>query len=275
MDELSGRRVGPPVPSTPTSIARDDDPDHWGRSSTTRRTTGRFIDPVYRWWFRFGWRGLEHVPTLGGALLVANHAGAIPVDGTLVVHGLEKELGRPVYALHHRRLSELPYAGTMLARNGGVVAHPDNAMRLLHDEQHLVLVFPEGTKGTTKLYRDRYRLARFGRGGFVETAMRAGVPVVPIAITGSEESMPSPLRIPLDRETGVPVPLSALLWGPLGALVQFPVRMTATVLEPIRFDQPAGLEHYPPSEVASASELVRTRLQAALDDRVVRRDPDR
>jgi 1-acyl-sn-glycerol-3-phosphate acyltransferase len=171
-------------------------------------------------------------------------------------------------------LSELPYTGTVLARNGGVIAHSDNAQRLLHDEQQLVLVFPEGTKGTTKLYRDRYRLARFGRGGFVESAMRAGVPVVPIALTGTEESMPSPIRIPLDRETGVPVPLTALLFGPLGTFVQLPARMTATVLQPILFDQPAGLEHYPPSEVATASELVRSRLQAVLDDRVGRRTGD-
>jgi 1-acyl-sn-glycerol-3-phosphate acyltransferase len=275
IDRVGGRRVGPPVPSTPKNLAGDEDPDHWGRSSAARRTTSRLLEPAYRWWFRFGWRDLEHIPAHGGALLVANHAGAIPVDGTLLVHGLEKELDRPVYALHHRRLSELPYAGTLLARNGGVVAHPDNALRLLHDEHRLVLVFPEGTKGTTKHYRDRYRLARFGRGGFVETAMRAGVPVVPIAITGTEESMPSPIRIPLDRETGVPVPLTTLLLGPLGTFVQLPVRMTAHVLEPIVFDQPPGLEHYPPSEVATASELVRSRLQAVLDDRIGRRTGDR
>ena len=91
-------------------------------------------------------------------------------------------------------------------------------LRLLHDEQQLVLVFPEGTKGTTKRYRDRYRLARFGRGGFVETAMRAGVPVVPIAITGTEESMPSPVRIPIDGEVGFPIPLSAMLFGPVGSV---------------------------------------------------------
>jgi 1-acyl-sn-glycerol-3-phosphate acyltransferase len=271
IDQVSGRRVGSPRPSTPTSIAGGADPDHWGRSGAARRTTSRLLDPAYRWWFRFGWRGMENIPRRGGALLVANHAGAVPVDGALVVHGLEREVGRPVYALHHRRLSELPYAGTVLARNGGVVAHPDNALRLLHDEGHLVLVFPEGTKGTTKHYRDRYRLARFGRGGFVETAMRAGVPVVPIAITGTEESMPSPIRIPLDRETGVAVPLTALLLGPLGTFVHLPVRITATVLPPIRFDQPAGLEHYPPSEVATATELVRSRLQAALDGSVGRR----
>ena len=229
----------------------------------------RFVDPLYRWWFRFSWAGLEHVPKAVGAARRQPRRGD-PDRRDAGRARPRKELGRPVYALHHRRLSELPYAGTALARNGGVVAHPDNALRLLHDEQHLVLVFPEGTKGTTKLYRDRYQLARFGRGGFVETAMRSGVPVVPIAIAGTEESMPSPIRIPLDRETGVPVPLGALLLGPLGSLVQFPVRMTATVLEPIVFDQPPGLDRYPPSDVATISELVRSPPPSGPRDRVRR-----
>ncbi len=84
----------------------------------------------------------------------------------------------------------------MWARAGGVAAHPENAYRLLRDERQLALVFPEGTKGTGKLYNERYQLRRFGRGGFVEIAMRAGVPVVPIAVVGSEEAMPMLAKLP-------------------------------------------------------------------------------
>ena len=84
----------------------------------------------------------------------------------------------------------------MWARAGGVPAHPDNAYRLLRDQGQLALVFPEGTKGPSKTYTDRYQLRRFGRGGFVEIAMRAGVPVVPIAVVGAEESMPIVFRLP-------------------------------------------------------------------------------
>ena len=84
----------------------------------------------------------------------------------------------------------------MWSRTGGVPAHPDNAYRLLHDQGQLALVFPEGTKGPSKTYTDRYRLRRFGRGGFVEIAMRAGVPVIPIAVVGAEESMPILFRLP-------------------------------------------------------------------------------
>ena len=168
------------------------------------------LEPAYRYWFRFQFEELHRIPTSGGALLVANHAGVIPVDAALVMHGIERELNRPVYGLHHHTLATVPGLGVLLARAGGVVAHPDNALRLLRDDGQLLLVFPEGTKGTTKLYRDRYRLARFGRGGFVDTAMRAGVPVVPIAIVGSEETMPIVARLP----GGWPVTLNALLFGP-------------------------------------------------------------
>jgi 1-acyl-sn-glycerol-3-phosphate acyltransferase len=124
-------------------------------------------EPVYRHWPRAEWEGLEHVPLEGGALLIANHAGAIPSDAPVVMHGIETELLRPVYGLAENLFRQLPVLGTLWARAGGVPAHPDNAYRLLHDDQQLVLVFPEGTKATGKLVRDRYQLRRFGRGGFV------------------------------------------------------------------------------------------------------------
>jgi 1-acyl-sn-glycerol-3-phosphate acyltransferase len=275
IDDVSGRRITPVARRPPSDPPESGDPDAWGRSASARRATSRFVEPLYRWWFRVTWRGLDNIPRRGGALLVANHAGAVPVDAMLVMHGIEAELGRAVYGLHHHGLREVPYLGTLLERNGGVVAHPDNAVRLLRDEQQLVLVFPEGTKGTTKHYRDRYRLARFGRGGFIESAMRAGVPVVPVAITGTEEAMPSPVRIPLGAEVGLPVPLNVLLFGPLGALLPFPAKVEANVLDPVVFGQPAGLDRYRASDVAAAAEDVRARLQAALVSRVARRSGER
>jgi 1-acyl-sn-glycerol-3-phosphate acyltransferase len=264
---ISGRRLGP-VAAAPVGESPGDGRDTWGRSESARRSTRRVVEPLYRWWFRMSWTGLERIPRRGGVLLVANHAGVIPVDATLIMHGLERELDRPVFALHHHGLREVPYLGTALAANGGVVAHPDNALRLLRDEQQVVLVFPEGTKGTRRLYRDRYRLARFGRGGFIETAMRAGVPIVPIVVVGAEEAMPTMFRIPVSRRLQLPVTLNALLLGPLGAVVQFPVSISAHVLDPISFDQPAGLEEYPASEVAAATEVIRSDMQRELDRRI-------
>ena len=156
-----------------------------------RELARTLYDPIYRYWFRVEWEGLENIPPDGGALLVANHAGAIPSDAPVIMHGIETELGRPGLRPGRRPASgRCPVVGTLWSRVGGVPAHPDNAYRLLRDEQQLVLVFPEGTKGTGQAYGERYQLRRFGRGGFVEIAMRAGVPVVPIAVVGAEEAMP-------------------------------------------------------------------------------------
>src|SRR5947207_7489801 len=157
----------------PLHDPRQSDVDEWGRSEHIREMARRLYDPLYRQLFRVEWEGLEKIPTEGGALLVANHAGAIPSDAPVIMHGIEKELGRPVYGLADFFFRNVPVVGTLWSRGGGVTAHPDNAHRLLHDEGQLALVFPEGVKGPSKLYKDRYQLKRFGRGGFVETAMRA------------------------------------------------------------------------------------------------------
>jgi 1-acyl-sn-glycerol-3-phosphate acyltransferase len=235
-----------------------------------RRLLRTVYDPIYTWWFRAEWEGLEHLPRSGGALLVANHAGAVPSDAPVIMHGIEKELGRPVYGLADFFFRSLPLAGTLWSRAGGVTAHPDNAHRLLHDEGQLVLVFPEGVKGPSKLYRDRYQLRRFGRGGFVETAMRAGVPIVPIAVVGAEESMPIVARSgTLARLLKVPyLPITAnmALLGPLGLFAYFPAKFKLRVLEPVRFDVPAGRERYPRSRIMEESEAIRTRIQDALFD---------
>ena len=183
-----------PLPPGP----RLGDVDAFGRSERARAVARRLFGPIYRSWFRVEWEGLEHIPATGGALLVANHAGAIPPDAPVILHGIETELGRPVLRPRRPPLPELPVVGTLWSRLGGVVAHPDNAERLLRDDSQLVLVFPEGAKGPGKHYRDRYRLRRFGRGGFVEIAMRAGVPIVPIAVVGAEESMPTAGHLPDD-----------------------------------------------------------------------------
>jgi 1-acyl-sn-glycerol-3-phosphate acyltransferase len=232
-------------------------------------------DPIYSHWFRAEWDGLERIPTSGGALLVANHAGAIPSDAPVIMHGIEKELGRPVYGLADFFFRSLPVAGTLWSRGGGVTAHPDNAHRLLHDEGQLALVFPEGVKGASKLYKDRYQLRRFGRGGFVETAMRAGVPIVPIAVVGAEESMPILARsgrlAKLLRVPYLPFTANMALLGPLGLLGYFPAKFKLAVLEPVRFDLPAGRERYPRSRVMEESEAIRTSIQDALYDMLSRR----
>jgi 1-acyl-sn-glycerol-3-phosphate acyltransferase len=156
------------------------------------------------------------------------------------------------------------------ARGGGVSARPANAYRLLREQGQLVLDFPEGTKGPSKSFTDRYQLRRFGRGGFVEIAMRAGTPIVPIAVTGSEETMPVLFRIPaLAKALGLPYfPITAnlLAFGPLGVVLPFPAKFTLRVLDPITIDVPPDQERYSKSRVMEEAERIRSLLQESVYD---------
>jgi 1-acyl-sn-glycerol-3-phosphate acyltransferase len=258
-----------PRPDDETVVGeRLSDVDEWGRSEHMRSLARKLYAPLYKHWFRVEWEGLEKIPKTGGALLVANHAGAIPSDAPVIMHGIEEELGRPVYGLADYFFREAPWIGTMWARVGGVPAHPDNAVRILRDQGQLVLVFPEGTKGPSKTYTDRYRLRRFGRGGFIEIAMRAGVPVIPIAVVGAEESMPILFRVPkLARLLGVPyfpVTANMMAFGPLGLGLYFPSKFKLRVLDPVTFNVPAAQERYSKSRVMEEAETIRMHLQETL-----------
>jgi 1-acyl-sn-glycerol-3-phosphate acyltransferase len=247
------------------------DVDEWGRSERTRALARRIYEPLYRYWFRAEWEGLEKIPTDGGALLVANHAAAIPSDAPVIMHGIETELQRPVYGMADHLFKAVPIVGTLWSRAGGVAAHPENAYRLLREQQQLALVFPEGSKGPGKHFTQRYRLRRFGRGGFVEIAMRAGVPIVPITVVGAEESMPIVYKSPaLAKAIGAPyVPITAnmLLFGPLlGTVLYFPAKFKLRVLDPVRFDVPPDQERYSKSRVMDEAEAIRVAMQESLYD---------
>jgi len=226
---------------------------------------------VYRRWFRVEWQGLEHIPREGGALLVGNHAGAIPSDAPVVMHGIETELGRPVYGMADNLFRALPVIGTLWSRGGGLPAHPDNAYRLLHDEHQLALAFPEGTKATGKLATERYQLRRFGRGGFVEIAMRAGVPIVPLAIIGNEEAMPivykSAALAKLLNIPYFPVTANQFVFGPvLGLVVPLPSKFRIRALPPVHFDVAPDQERYNRSLVMDQSDRIRSSIQEAVDE---------
>jgi len=262
----------PPVADEPETLAdpRTGDVDEWGRSERVRAFVRKAYDPMYKHWFRAEWEGFDKIPAEGGALLVSNHAGAIPSDAPAIMHGIETELGRPVYGLADHFFKGTPVVGTLWARGGGVVAHPDNAYRLLREQQQLALVFPEGTKGTSKTYNERYRLRRFGRGGFVEIAMRAGVPIIPIAVVGAEESMPILFKVPsVAKVFGLPYfPITAnMALGPLGAALHFPAKFKLRVLDPITFDDvEPDQPRYSRSRIMDESEAIRQQIQEALFD---------
>ena len=149
------------------------------------------LRPLYDTWFRVETRGLDHVPDTGGALIVANHSGTLPLDALMTSLALVDHHPAP----RHLRLLgadlvfSLPVVAPLARKGGSTLACNADAERLLGDGE-LVGVFPEGFKGIGKHYRDRYKLQRFGRGGFVSAALRAGVPIIPCSIVGAEETYP-------------------------------------------------------------------------------------
>jgi 1-acyl-sn-glycerol-3-phosphate acyltransferase len=179
------------------------------------------------------------VPDAGGALLVSNHSGALPPDAPMIAKAIKEEHARPrpVHLTMEHFFKGYPLFSMLLPKVGGVPAHPANVHRLLFDEDQLVLVFPEGRKGSEKLYKDRYRLRRFGRGGFVESAMKARRPIVPIAVVGAEEAAPIFAHLTvLQRLTGLLyVPLTPTFphGGILGMFGYLPAKLRIRFLEPI------------------------------------------
>jgi 1-acyl-sn-glycerol-3-phosphate acyltransferase len=246
--------------------------DDWGRSERVFDAIEPLLDLYYRHWFRVEVEGIENVPDTGGALLVSNHSGALPPDAPMIMQALRHEhpRSRPVYMLGEHWFKGYPGVSMLVSKIGLVPAHPANAQRLLRDEGRLVLVFPEGQKGSRKLYWQRYRLRRFGRGGFVRTAMRAGVPIVPIAVLGAEEAMPIFAHVPLlERLTGLlyfPINHAFPHFGLAAALMYLPAKFR------IRFLEPVDVPRYEPEDaedvalVQSLTEEIRGRIQAELDD---------
>jgi 1-acyl-sn-glycerol-3-phosphate acyltransferase len=243
------------------------DVDEWGRSQHLRDILRRVYDPIYEHWFRVEWEGFEKIPRQGGGLIVANHAGAIPPDAPSIMHGIEKELGRPVYGLADEMFKRVPFVNLAWSRLGGVQAHPDNAYRLLREQQQLITVFPEGTKGPGKTFDQRYQLRRFGRGGFVQIAMRAGVPIIPMAVVGAEETMPILFKVPtLAKALGIPYfPITANMLVGFG-LMPFPAKIKIRVLDPVHLDVPPDQPRYSRSRVMDVAEDIRHTIQQALYD---------
>jgi len=214
--------------------------------------------------------GLEHVPARGRALLVANHAGTLPYDSAMVMHAVRRDhpARRDVRPLVEDTVFHLPFLGPIMNRIGGVRADPENAERLLVKDE-LVAVFPEGEKGMGKLWRDRYRLQRFGRGGFVKLALRTGAPIIPVAVVGAEEAAPMLGKVTwFAKNIGIPwVPVTPLFpWlGPAG-LLPLPSKWY------VRFGAPLDLGHLQPDAaedrllVNKLADQVRTQIQQMIDE---------
>lgn len=233
------------------------------------------LRPLQRSWFRTEVRGLEHIPASGGALLVANHSGTIPLDALMTQLAIHD--GHP----QHRHLRGLgadlvfstPFVGEAARRGGSTLATTADAERLLAAGE-LVGVWPEGFKGTGKPFRERYRLQRFGRGGFVSTALKAGVPIIPCAIVGAEEAYPLLANAkPLARLFGLPyVPITPTfpLLGPLG-LIPLPSKWLIEFCPPIETASLGGGSADDPAVVFDLTDRVRETIQQTIYSLLVQR----
>jgi 1-acyl-sn-glycerol-3-phosphate acyltransferase len=251
--------------------------DEWGFDEGFAELVEPFFGFMYDRWWRVKVDGTHNVPSHGRAMLAANHAGILPWDATMISVALLRAHPLP---RHPRFLVldwafDLPWVSIFIRKVGGIVASPYNALRLLEQDE-LVAVFPEGVKGSGKPYGERYRVQRFGRGGFVEIALRAGAPIVPVAVVGSEEIYPKLADVPaLARLIGAPFfPLTPTFpWlGPLGA-IPLPSRWRIEFCEPIE-TAPYGPEAAGDRRaVLELTERVRDRVQQALYANLLRRGP--
>jgi 1-acyl-sn-glycerol-3-phosphate acyltransferase len=292
------RKSSAPEPTSPPPIdaATDDDDvevSDWERRAAgamaflRRRITGDYeiddfgfdadltdnvmlplLRPLYEKYFRVEVRGMENVPVVGGALIVANHSGTVPVDAGMTQLALHDQhpAKRHLRMLAADLVFTLPVVAPMARKSGATLACNEDAERLMGAGE-LVGVWPEGFKGIGKPFSERYKLQRFGRGGFVSAALRSGVPIIPCSIVGAEEIYPLIGNIPaLARALGVPyIPITPFfpLLGPLG-LLPLPSKWIIEFGEPIETDKIGAGGAEDPMLVFNLTDQIREVIQQTL-----------
>lgn len=243
-----------------------------------RELTERFfmaaLRPLAQKWFRLEVRGLDNIPAEGGALVVSNHSGTIPLDGLMTMLTVHDHAGRFLRPLGADLVFRMPFVSALARKGGATLACTEDAERMLSGGD-LVGVWPEGFKGIGKPFSERYKLQRFGRGGFVSAALRTGVPIIPLSVVGAEEIYPLVGNVPsLARLLGVPyIPITPFFpWlGPLG-MVPLPSKWILEFGEPIRTDAYDASEAEDPMLVFNVTDQVRETIQHTLFDLLRERD---
>lgn len=256
-------------------LSGDYETDEWGLDWEIFQAVLPFFSFLYSTYWRVETTGLENIPDEGRAMLVANHSGQLPWDGSMLGAAvyLEHPAQRLVRTLTASWFPTLPFVSSMFTKMGQVLAHEENGLRLLEQEQ-LIAVFPEGIKGVGKLYKDRYKLARFGRGGFVRMALQTRTPMIPVSIVGAEETYISFAKVDwIARMIGFPFfPISLTFpWLGLLGFVPLPTHWYIDIGEPIPTENfgPGAANNL--AQVSQLTDQTRNIVQNMIYARLARR----
>jgi 1-acyl-sn-glycerol-3-phosphate acyltransferase len=249
--------------------------DEWGLDWEVVEAVRPFAEFMYYKYWRVETSGIENIPEEGRALLVVNHSGQLPWDGVMVGVAVNNEhpAQRLVRTLYASWFPTLPFFSALFTKLGQALATEENGIRLL-EQDNVVAVFPEGYKGVGKLFKDRYRLARFGRGGFVRMAIKTQAPIIPVSVVGAEETYVSLTKSPtIAKLIGFPFFPISLRWpwlGPLG-LIPFPTKWY------IDFGEAIPIDAYSPEQatnqllISQLSDQVRNTVQEMIYSRLEQR----
>ncbi|RMF18936.1 MAG: acyltransferase family protein [Gammaproteobacteria bacterium] len=236
--------------------------DPWGFNVETYKIAAALFKPFYEKYFRTVVHGIENVPADGPVLLIANHSGQLPIDGLLIGYALATRPERPraARAMIERFFPTVPWLGNLLNQCGAVLGDPVNCAKMLQRGE-AIIVFPEGIRGSGKLYKDRYQLKRFGH-GFMHLAIQHNTPIVPVGVVGCEETIPAIGNIkPLARMLGVP-------YVPVALPAVLPARVILNFGEPMRFEG----EDLPEEQVADYVAQVKSEISRLIDKGLAERE---
>lgn len=235
--------------------------DPWGYNTETVKMVLGVLKPLYDEYFRVETCGLENIPASGRVLLVANHSGQLPIDGALVACalGINPHAPRAVRVMVERWVPTLPFVGNLFNSMGAVIGDPENCTRMLRREE-AIIVFPEGVRGSGKVWSKRYKLQRFGL-GFMHLAITEKTPIIPVGIVGCEESMPTPFHLKTAaRLFGMP-------YFPVTTPLPLPTKVRLNFGEPLYFDGPISDEDEVAIKVERVKDEINKMIQKGLQER--------
>ena len=235
--------------------------DPWGFNADTLKLGLSLFKVIYEKYFRVEAFGLENIPADGRLLVIANHGGQLPVDGALVAYALATNPHSPraTRAMIERWFPSAPYVGNLINEFGAVLGDPENCIKMLNNEE-CIIVFPEGVRGAGKPWKDRYKLQRFGK-GFMYLAITEKTPIIPVAIVGCEETMPTPFHLnSLARFLNVP-------YIPVTTPVPLPTKVRLYFGEPMMFEGPVNSEDDVAIKVEKVKEAIEKQISEGLTQR--------